>query len=184
MGNNSFFESVLQQIATPPGYACGHLRNQVVVFMAENTLEFAKKLQRYLKQNHITYQSYLQGISDGVIRVDRFIVSAISKMWNISISVVSPVYNSEWKIHHDATEADILIVSNGHQLGHAKEATHYSPTESTLKSWKKVGHDVVDLSVRIIEGEAKGEKLGTKTFMLQEAEQILRQHYKVSKKND
>ena len=161
---------------------CGHLRNQVVVFMAENTLEFVQKLQWHLKRNRITYQSYLQGISDGVIRVGRFIVSAISMMWNISVSVVSPVYSSEWKIHHNATEADILIVSNGHQLGHAKEATHYSPTESTLKSWKKVGHNVVDLSVRIIEGESKGEKLGTKTFMLQEAEEILRQHYTVQKK--
>ena len=94
-----------------------------MVFMAENTLEFVQKLQWHLKRNHITYHSYLQGISDGVICVDRFIVSAISMMWNISISVVSPVYSREWKIHHNATEADILIVSNGHQLGHAKEAT-------------------------------------------------------------
>ena len=104
-------------------------------------------------------------------------------MWNISISVVSPVYRSEWKIHHDTTESDILIVSNGHQLGHEREATHYSPTESTLKSWKKVGHNIDDLSVRVIEGESKGEKLGTKTFMLQEAKQIMRQHYEVPKKN-
>ena len=37
----------------------------------------------------------------------------------------------------------------------------------------KVGH------VQLIEGESKGEQLGTKTFMLQKAEQIMRQHYEV-----
>ena len=60
--------------------------------------------------------------------------------------MVSPVYSSEWKIHHVASESDILIVSNGHQLGHEREETHFSPTESTLKSWKKVEHNIDDLS--------------------------------------
>ena len=68
-------------------------------------------------------------------------------MWNIYISVVSPVYSNEWIIQHDATKSDILIVLNGHQLGHESEATHYSPTESTLKSWKKDGHHIDDLSI-------------------------------------
>ena len=102
-------------------------------------------------------------------------------MWNISILVVLPVYASKWQIYHDVTEADILIISNGHQFGHDREATHYSATESTLESWKKVGHDI-DNSIRVIEGESKGVKLGTKTFMLQEAEEILRQHYSIMKK--
>ena len=101
-------------------------------------------------------------------------------MWNISISIISPAYTTEWKIHHDSADPDVVLISNGHQFGAFNEATHYSSTVSTLRNAKLFGYDA-DLDIKIIEGQTKGIKAATKTFKLQEAEQILRD-YSITKK--
>ena len=90
-------------------------------------------------------------------------------------------FTTEWKVHHDSVDPDVVILSNGHGFGFPNEATNYSSTVSMLKNAKLVGYDT-DLNVKIIEGQSKGIKAATKTYKLQEAEEILKSHYAVSRK--
>ena len=137
--------------------------------------------EKFLEKKELTFETYVLAVAKGDIRCDRYVLLAITSMWNISITIISPVYSTEWKVHHDSVDPDIVILSNGHQFGNANEATHYSSTILSLKNAKKVGYDT-DLNVKIIEGQTKGVKAATQSFKLQEAEDILRNHYAVSKR--
>ena len=62
----------------------------------------------------------------------------ITGMWNISITIISPAYATEWKVHHDSVDPDVVIISNGHHLGFLTEVRHYTSSRSTLQNAEKV----------------------------------------------
>ena len=163
---------------TPPGYVVGHFRLQISVHMAKNVNFFFKRMACYLQKIGLSFEAYLLAVAQGTIAIDHYIVGAIEHMWNLSISIISPCYATEWKIYHDCADANIVVVSNGQQFG-AKEnsATHFSPTKKTSKFWKKIGHDITELNIQTVSGQTQGKKSATKTFLLDEAEHIMRQHY-------
>ena len=137
---------------------------------------------RYLKQQDMTFETYVLGVATGSVWADKYIIGAIEHMFNISISIVSPAYKSPWKIFHNSEIADIVIVSNGYSFGHKKQPTHFSSTEKVSKNWKKIGHDVKDNTIKSVTGVTAGKKAASKIFILEESEQILKKHYLVSKK--
>ena len=132
----------------------------------------------------MTFESYVLGVATGSVWGDKYIIGAIEQMFNLSISIVSPAYETPWKIFHNSEKADIVIVSNGFYFGHQKQATHFSPTENLSENQRKIGHDVENTEVERIYGDSEGRKAASKMFILEEAEQILKKHYLVSKKLD
>ena len=93
---------------------------------------------------------------------------AISRMWNISISIVSLTYKSMWNLFHDSKSPNIVIVSNGKAFGSSRQASHFSPTEKTLPSAKKLGYDVAVLSVKNVTKRSMGIQKANDTFQVQE----------------
>ena len=102
-------------------------------------------------------------------------VGALSCMWNVSITIVLPVYTSPWKIFHDSSKQ----WHNGHSFGCH---THYLTTQKTLSVVQKVGHDLQDANIKSIHGFIQGKKETSKTLELDETDTILKLHYSVSKK--
>ena len=128
----------------------------------------------YLGKFRLSFEAYLPAVAQGTIAIDQYIVGAIEHVWNLSISIISPCYATEWKIYHDCTDTNIVVVSNGQKFG-AKEnaATHFSPTKKTSKFWKKIGHDITELNVQTVSGQTQGKKSATRSFLLDEAEHIM-----------
>ena len=132
----------------------------------------------------MTFESYVLGVATGSVWGDKYIIGAIEQMFNLSINIVSPAYKTPWKIFHNSEIADIVIVSNGFHFGHQKQSTHFSPTEHLSENQRKIGHDVENTEVEHIYGDSEGRKAASKMLILEEAEQILKKHYLVSKKSD
>ena len=106
---------------------------------------------------------------------------AISRMWNISISILSPAFNTIWNIFHESKNPSIVIIGNGREFDNKRVSKHYSPTEKTLPSARKLGHDISNADIKYIQTRVAGEKAGTETFMIREHEELLKQHYEVGK---
>ena len=151
--------------------------------MLSNLDTYSKRMARHLERNSMSFEAYILAMVNGLIRVDRFMVMAVSEMWNISISFISPVYSKEWNFYHDTVDPDIVLIMNGHQFFHRDhESTHYSSTASLNANAKKLGYDLKDPNVKILHGQTKGKKAGTQIFMLLAAEKCLRSHYDISNK--
>ena len=102
-------------------------------------------------------------------------------MWNVSISILSPVFNAICNLYHESTNHSVVIIGNSREFGNKRESHHYSQTEETLPSAKKLGHDIDNIDVKYIQTRVAGEKAGTETFMIREREELLKKHYEVGK---
>ena len=173
--------AILKQMYVPNNYTVKDFRSQISAFMAREVHYFYPRMSNYLNQKGLTYESYIIGVSLGDISADQFMLLAITRMWNISISILSPAFNTIWNVFHESKNPSIVIIGNGREFDNKRVSKHYSPTEKTLPSARKLGHDISNIDIKYIQTRAAGEKVGTETFMIREREELLKQHYEVGK---
>ena len=165
----------------PNNYTTKDFQSQIGAFMACKVHYFYPQMSNYLHEKGITYEAYVTGVSLGDISADQFMILAISRMWNISISIISSAFNAIWNLYYESKGPNIVIIGNGREFGNKRQSHHYSPTEKTLPSAKKLGHDIDNIDVKYIQTRVAGEKVGTETFMIREWEELLKKHYEVGK---
>ena len=173
--------AILKQMYVPNNYTVKDFRSQISAFMAREVHYFYPRMSNYLNQKGLTYESYIIGVSLGDISADQFMLLAITRMWNISISILSPAFNTIWNVFHESKNPSIVIIGNGREFDNKRVSKHYSPTEKTLPSARKLRHDISNIDIKYIQTRAAGEKVGTETFMIRECEELLKQHYEVGK---
>ena len=170
---------MLKQVKIPDGFNASHLHSQIAAYMAKHVSFFQPWMADYLKQHKLTFEGYILGIAQATICCDIYMVGALSRMWNVSITIISPVYTSPWKLFHDSSKHNIVVLANGHSFG---RQTHYSATQKSSSVAQKVGHDLQDANIKFIHGFIQGKKAASKIFELDETDAILKLHYSVSKK--
>ena len=136
-GMNCPFEAILIQVYTPPGYTATMLRRQACCFMAEFVHVFFPLMKNYLKKRKIGFTTYLEKMFTGEIWCDEYILGAIAKMWQIRITVVSPLYSPPWDIFHDGC-AHMVLVANGGEFSESRGVTHFSSLKGKASSWRCV----------------------------------------------
>ena len=178
-GRNSLLNSILQQIYAPTAYQAEIFRMQIAVHLVKYADEFMGILDKFLAQKKLGFVDYVFAVARGEVWADEYIIAAITHMWNISISIISPGYNNEWKVFHDRELAHVYLVANGYRFRSKQKATHFSATESTLQLARKVGSDITDANIRTRSTYQQGRMAGTNRYLLIEKESLLRRHYNV-----
>ena len=167
-GNSNMLRAILKQMFLPNNYTTKDFHSQIGVFMAHQVHYFYPRMSDYLNKKGLTYKAYVTGVSVGDISADQFMILAISRMWNISISTLSPMFNAMWNLYHESKKSSLVIIRNWREFGNKRESHHYSPTEKTLPSAKKLGHNIHNIDMKYIQTRAAGEKAGTETLMIRE----------------
>ena len=103
------FTAVLQQINCHAEYKAGYLRRQVAWYLAKHAHIFAAMAPL---QNDDTFESYVWDIFKGYRCGNECVLAAISKMWNLSISLIGPEMDAQKKICHTKTIPDMLLIRN------------------------------------------------------------------------
>ena len=178
-GRNSLLNSILQQIYAPTAYQAEIFRMQIAVHLVKYADEFMGILDKFLEQKKLGFVDYVFAVARGEVWADEYIIAAITHIWNISISIISPGYNNEWKVFHDRELAHVYLVANGYRFRSKQKATHFSATESTLQLAGKVGSDITDANIRTRSTYQQGRMAGTNRYLLIEKESLLRRHYNV-----
>ena len=178
-GRNSLLNSILQQFYAPTAYQAEIFRMQIAVHLVKYADEFMGILDKFLEQKKLGFVDYVFAVARGEVCADEYIIAAITHMWNISISIISPGYNNEWKVFHDRELAHVYLVANGYRFRSKQKATHFSATESTLQLARKVGSDITDANIRTRSTYQQGRMAGTNRYLLIEKESLLRRHYNV-----
>ena len=81
--------------------------------MASEVVFFFPIMEEYLKKICISYNVYVKGIYHGTIWADTYMIGALSRMFSIKITVISPYYADVWNVFHRSAIPDVVIVSNG-----------------------------------------------------------------------
>ena len=101
------------QLHVPKESTVDMLRHEVAEHFAQYPDFFAPKMKEYLKNVYTLYH--------GEIWCDEYILGAVGHMYNIQISVISPLFSDLWNVYHNGQQKpDVVLVTNGRGF-----RTHY-----------------------------------------------------------
>ena len=101
----------------------------------------------YLKQYKFAFEGYVLGTSQATICCDAYMVGTLSPMWNVSITIVLPVYTSPWEIFHHSSKQTIVVLAKWPFIWPSHPSIHYLATQKTLSVAQKVGHNLQDANI-------------------------------------
>jgi hypothetical protein len=96
---------------------------QVALYCLRN----AHKLKKFfdpIEIDEVSYEGWVRGIASGRLWGDETVLTVISHMWNVAISVITPL--GVYDIYHTKNAADIYIIANGPMGGNL--TSHFSGT--------------------------------------------------------
>ena len=117
------------------------------MFMLKNPYKYYKPLEIELLQTGESYESYVYNVYNRNIWGDDLIDAVIGNMWNISISIVTPVHKKPIALFHNKDVPDIVIVVNGSDYMSKDGSTHFSTTRCFDPGHKIVGSEYLNLTV-------------------------------------
>ena len=158
------FQAILKQVHHPARFTVKTFRRQIAYFMIKNCTLFAPYLEYLLKESGLNYKSYIRAIYDGRWFGDHVMLGAIGLMYNIGITVVSPMYRDVWPIFHNKPIPHVVLIFNGQDFHSALPVTHVSGTEGASPEWTPFGSNIGEVDMYIYAGYANGKRKGTESF--------------------
>ena len=129
--HHCFYKAILHQLHYPSGYTIQMFRHQIGYYLAKHCEFFAQKAEYILKSLNMSYQAYILNVATGQIWGDAVILTAISIMFNVSITIYAPCYTHPWKIHHDSKKPQIVLIFNGEDWEGQRPVSLVSATGNT-----------------------------------------------------
>ena len=117
--------------------------------MIVNVDIFYGDLSLHLLETGETLQSHMTNLWNGKKMPDTSVASGICHMWNLPITMVSPVLRQPLNLHHDESNPDIVIVMNGGDEDSGKPNTHFTATRPKNARVRKPGHDLKQEDLKI-----------------------------------
>ena len=152
IGTNGYClpECILDQIVHHKDYTAEMAMRQVGFHMIRHPHKFYKCIENELMDTGESYESYCYNIYHSKVWGDDLVAAAFSDMWNIAVTVVSPVYKYPIDLWHGKEEPEVLIIANGGSyMAEAKRTTHFSSTKPKDVNYKKPGRELVNSAVGI-----------------------------------
>ena len=172
-GLNNALEAICMQLHVPKDFKVHMLRHLVAEHFALYPDFFAPKMDNYLKESKIGYNWYVYGVYNGDIWCDEYILGAIVHMFNIRISVISPLFSDLWHVYHDGKEdPDVILVAN--RRGFHTEfdrITHFSATKGS--EHKCVGSNLELQPVEKYSGFVEGQSMALDFDMINQSQSIV-----------
>ena len=89
---------------------------------------FEEYARWYLQDNNKSYESYCMNIYYGNIWADDLVAAAIGKLFNISITIISPAFEKPLNLFHEENDPDVVLILNRGGVNTPYISTHFSGT--------------------------------------------------------
>ena len=115
-------------------------------------LQMVRKPHKYYRlveweliQTGESYESYCTNLFQGNVWGDDLIAAVIADMWNLAVSVISPIFAKPVPLFHNKSKPDIVIVANGGSwLDADRPCTHFSTTRPKDEHQPLPGAELLD----------------------------------------
>ena len=113
---------------TPYKFTPEMLMCQAAMFMLKNPYKYYKPLEIELLHTGESYESYCFNVYNRNLWGDDLIATVIGDMWNIAISIVTPIHKKPLVLFHNKDIPDMVLVVNGSNYMSQNRSTHFSAT--------------------------------------------------------
>ena len=121
---------------------------QVAFHMLKNPNRFYKFYEEHLLRKGESYESYVVNVFHSKVWGDDLIAGAFGDMWNVAVSIVSPIAKKPFHLFHNKSVLDIVLVCNGGHYLSAGGLTHYNGSCSTDPLYRKPGSDSMNPTLK------------------------------------
>ena len=148
---------------------------QIALELVRDPYKYYPLVEEDLMESGQSYASYCYNTFHQQIWGDDLMAAILGKLWNISITIVTPKYTAPLHLFHVNPMPDVVIVSNGgswlEQEG--QKTTHFSGTESTDVNWITVGSGLSNLTPDVLNDAVKAKRLATAKFLKDQEDHTL-----------
>ena len=142
--------AILNQVVTHVSYTPEMAMRQAGFHMLRHPHKFYKVIEQELLDTGESYESYCYSVFHSLVWGDDLVAAIFSDMWNVSISIVSPVYRYPIDLWHGSDDPDIVIIANGGSyMSEGKKTTHFSSSRKIDQNFKLPGTELVNHTVGI-----------------------------------
>ena len=86
---------------------------QIALQLVQEPYKYYKYVEQELLETGESYDSYCYNIFHNQVWGDDLIAAVLGDMWNLAISIVTPVLLNPLHLFHMKKEPDVVIVANG-----------------------------------------------------------------------
>ena len=119
---------LMQVVHDPHKYTAESLMCQAAMHMLRNPYRYYEALEMQLIRTGESYESYVYNVFHWNIWGDDLLAAVIGDMWNIAISIVTPIHKKPVALFHNKDVPDVVIVANGGDYMSNDGSTHFSAT--------------------------------------------------------
>ena len=131
----------MQVVQDPHKYTPDLLMRQAAMHMLRNPFRYYKPLEHQLTKSGESFESYVFNVFHKNVRGDDLVAAVIGDMWNVAISIVTPIHKKPVALFHNKEFPDIVIVANGGDYMSKEGSTHFSTTRCFAESFKIPGSE-------------------------------------------
>ena len=168
---------------------------QVGMYMLRHPHRYYKYIEQELIDTGESYESYCYNVFHGNVWGDDLIASVFGDMWNIAITLISPIFKQRFDLFHTKDFPEIVVIANGGSyMSRGRRSTHFSSTKCNDEGFSKPGIELVNnrqginpdlvykrLEPTVLHDAAKAKKLGIDEYMKDEKERSLNLMYSITK---
>ena len=137
----------MQIIHHPHNYTAEMAMCQVALYMLRHPYKYFKCVEQELLRSGELYESYCYNVFNKNVWGDNFIAAVFGDMWNVAISIVTPISRKPIALFHNKDNPDVVIVANGGCYMMQKGCTHFTATRSTDLKFKQPGSEYMNPTI-------------------------------------
>ena len=147
---------------------------QIALQLVREPYKYYKYVEQELLETGESYDSYCYNIFHNQAWGDDLIAAVLGDMWNLAISIVTPVSLNPLHLFHMKKEPDVVIVANGGSwMSGEKRSTHFSATLPTDVNHRLPGSGLQNLTPMILQDAVKAKRIATTKFLKDQEEHSL-----------
>ena len=131
------------------------------------------------------YESYCYNIFHCNVWGDNMVAAAFGDMWNLTISIVSPISRKAINLFHTKAQPDVVLLANGGScMSPENNSTHFSATCSTQEGFRKPGTEYLNPMIHqdmnqkllpiILDSKDRVKQLALNEYLTTDKEQSLK----------
>ena len=120
---------------------------QVALYMLRHPYKYFKCIKQELLRSGESYESYCYNVFNKNVWGDNFIAAVFGDMWNVAISIVTPISRKPMALFHNKDNPDVVIVANRGCYMMQKGCTHFMATRSTNPKFKQPGSEYMNPTI-------------------------------------
>ena len=122
---------------------------QAGLYMIRHPHQYYKLIEQELIDTGESYESYCYNVFHSKVWGDDLVAAVFSDMWNLAITIITPVFKYGLDLFHTKEDPDIVLICNGGgYMDESKRSTHFSSTRP-IGEYRKPERDLVNKTIGI-----------------------------------